>query len=192
MKSHCTRGCRSRGSCSGTFGECVASTGTRSRWRWTPTGSFMNPNINYFSAEIIRWLDYCASCWSVDKNECPLLQVGTTSWLADFLLMSNSRSLLERGRISGTKIHEIVKETFKVSNMTPQQLRWIVNWSLVYWEHNVNLIFSQLSEDSNSFSVVRHPFVRCVNLFIFFHIQANLIIFRLVSAFQDARFIPLS
>ena len=56
-------------------------------------------------------------------NERPLLQVGTTSWLADFLLMSDSRSLLERGRISGTRIHEIVKETFRVPNMTPQKLR---------------------------------------------------------------------
>ena len=54
-------------------------------------------------------------------NACP--QVGTTSWLADFLLMSDSRSLLERGRISGTRIHEIVKETFRVPNMTPQKLR---------------------------------------------------------------------
>ena len=32
---------------------------------------------------------------------------------------------------------------------------------------------------------MRHPFVRCVDLLIFFYIQTHLIIFRLVSAFQD-------
>ena len=31
---------------------------------------------------------------------------------------------------------------------------------------SIKILFSQLSEDSNSFSVVRHPFVRCVKLLI--------------------------
>ena len=75
----------------------------------------------------------------------PLFQVGTTSWLANFLLLSDDyRDLYDpkTGKIEGSKkLHKVVPQIFRAPVLKPYARK-------------------RLFEASVSFSIVRHPFER--------------------------------
>jgi len=79
---------------------------------------------------------------------CRNAKVGTTSWLKNFLMISDQNQKQLSGKINGGNLHSIVPELFKL----PAALR-------KYSE------LRNLVEKSISFSVVRHPFERLVSAY---------------------------
>ena len=52
-----------------------------------------------------------------------IYQVGTTSWLTNFLLLSPKRDLYRGGSISSSKLHSLVPGLFRPPKLTHSQLR---------------------------------------------------------------------
>ena len=52
-----------------------------------------------------------------------ICQVGTTSWLTNFLLLSPQRDLYRGGSITSSKLHTLVPGLFRPPKLTHTQLR---------------------------------------------------------------------
>jgi len=79
---------------------------------------------------------------------CRNAKVGTSSWLKNFIMISDKTHMLKSGEINGGNLHSTVPKLFKLPTA-------INNYS----------DFRNLVENSISFSIVRHPFERLVSAY---------------------------
>lgn len=77
---------------------------------------------------------------------CRNAKVGTTSWMTNFLLMSDQSQLYKSGQITSKILHRTVPDMFRLPDMR-------------------NSEFRNLVKSSTSFSIVRHPFERIVSAY---------------------------
>jgi len=77
---------------------------------------------------------------------CRNAKVGTTSWMTNFLLMSDQSHLYKSGQITSKILHRTVPDMFRLPDMRYSDFRNMV-------------------KSSTSFSIVRHPFERIVSAY---------------------------